>query len=241
MILDIQGITCGFLERNGGVSSHPYDSLNVKSSPLVNDSVANVAKNLSTVLNKSDIDLGSLIMLYLEGGSEVIEIDEAGGHRTIYGVDGAVTKLKNCTLAISVADCLPVLLFDKKAGVIGISHAGWKGSAEGITSKVLAKMVDLGAKPEDIVATIGPAICGNCYEVDNEVAERFASDFVTRKENGKYTLSLHGANKAELENAGVTMVNVVEMCTYENTDKFFSARKDDPTGRFLAYIMSSKG
>lgn len=234
-LLKKRGIVHGFSQRIGGVSKPPADSLNTKKSPLVPDSIENVASNLKTIMKDfSEIDNG--VLLYLEGGNNVAEIDNCSGFKTLYKYDGAVTNQLNCLLAVTVADCLPILLVDYSVGIIGISHAGWKGSAGKITTKVIKQMTKLGAQPKDIEAIIGPGICGNCYEVDEEVARQFAPDVVKKQQNGKYLLDTVKANIIELSEAGVSEIELIDICTYENTDKFFSARKEAETGRFLAYI-----
>lgn len=230
-------IAHGFTQRSGGISKVPFDSLNTKKSILVPDHISNVASNIKSILD-SEINVKNGVLLYLEGGSNVTTINQCSGLRTVYGYDGAVTKQKNCFLAITVADCLPILLVDRKSSITGIAHAGWKGSAGKITTKVIEQMIQLGANLEDTTAVIGPGICGDCYEVGKEVATKFDSKYVTEKARNKYLLDLVGANYEELKIAGVSEVDVVNICTFENTDKFYSARKDNTTGRFLAYISS---
>ncbi len=235
-LLSNLNITHGFTERSGGVSPAPMDSLNTKVSPLVLDKIKNVTTNLASIFDEANPPIKKCALLYLEGGSNVASVDKCDGLMTLYGVDGAATKLKNLALAVTVADCVPILLADKQSGVVGISHAGWKGSAGKITAKVVKQMTRLGAEPSQIMAVIGPGICGKCYEVGPEVAERFDSEYSKSREGGKYGLDLRGVNMAQLRTEGVTQIEDVGICTYENTDRFFSARKEGQTGRFLAYI-----
>ena len=234
-LLEKCGIIHGFSQRTGGVSKSPVDSLNTKKSPLVPDSIENVAINIKRIMKDfPSVDNG--VLLYLEGGDNVVKIEDCAGFKTLYGYDGAVTDQKDCFLAVTVADCLPILLVDASAEVIGISHAGWKGSAGKITTKVIEQMLELGAKPANIEAVIGPGICGDCYEVDEEISKQFSSDVTEKRQNGKYLLNIVKANMIELRGAGVSEIEVIDICTYENTNKFFSARKEVETGRFLAYI-----
>ena len=230
------GINHGFSERVGGVSPAPTKSLNLKVSPLVPDDIKNVASNIGMILQKNSQYFSGGVLLYLEGQAEVTLVEKCDGFKTLYGFDGAVTNQTNCTLAITVADCLPILLADKKSGIIGISHAGWKGSAGKITTKVIEQMVSIGASKKDIVAVIGPGICKKCYEVDKEVADEFSPNLSTVSRDNKYFLDLVKANIDELRNSGITSVENLDICTFENTDRFFSARKEGQTGRFLAYI-----
>ncbi len=235
-ILRKSGVKHGFTERSGGVSPAPMDSLNTKVSLLVPDRVANVSENLEKILKEGGLTNSMFTLLYLKGRSNVTQVNIVDGLQTLYGFDGAVTQLRGSTLAMTVADCLPVLLMDQRAGVIGISHAGWKGSADKITPKVVEQMVSLGAEPSKIVAAIGPGICGKCYEVGPEVAERFDVEYLDQQENGKYLLNLRAVNVAQLQEQGVTRIDHLDICTYENNKRFFSARREGKTGRFLAYI-----
>ncbi len=230
------GIAHGFTERTGGVSPAPLSSLNTKISPLVPDNISNVSENFARIFSESESVFKNCTFLYLESNSKVARVNQVTGHQTLYGADGVVTNLAGHTLAIPVADCLPILLVDKKAGVIGVSHAGWKGSADRITTKVLKKMVSHGANPKEIMVSIGPSICGECYEVGAEVAEKFDEKFKKKSKSDKYLLDLVSANVDELHSFGVEQIDDLGICTYENTDRFFSARKENKTGRFLAYI-----
>lgn len=235
-MLTKNGVIHGFTERTGGVSPAPTDSLNTKVSPLAPDELQNVSRNLGEIISGSGEINDKFTLLYLEGKSTVVQVQNVDGLQTLYNADGAVTQQKGAALAITVADCLPILLIDKDAGVIGISHAGWKGSVDQITTKVVNQMVSLGANAENIMAALGPGICADCYEVGPEVAERFEREFTKKRDNGKYSLDLAGVNITELKTAGITQIDNLDICTYENTDRFFSARKEKKTGRFLAYI-----
>lgn len=226
----------GFTQRGGGVSPAPTASLNTKISPIIPDDIANLAKNIQRIFLKTGLDKKNGVLLYLENDTKVIRIEKCSGWQTLYNFDGAVTNEPGCALAIPVADCFPILLADDKAGVIGIAHAGWRGTVGKITTKVVEQVQKLGARAGDIKAVIGPGICGQCYEVGPEVAERFSADEVKKKPDGKYLLDLAKANQKELRQLGVEKIEQIGDCTFENTDRFFSARREGRTGRFLAFI-----
>ena len=109
------------------------------------------------------------------------------GEPTVIEADGQVTSRKNVALGMFAADCLPVLMADAEAGVIGAAHCGRRGLQNGVIGATVEKMVAKGAKPERIVATLGPCICGDCYEVGGDIADEFDAQFP-----GTFTLSRFG-------------------------------------------------
>ncbi|MDR0551613.1 MAG: polyphenol oxidase family protein [Spirochaetaceae bacterium] len=152
-------------------------------------------------------------------------------------VDGFVTARQDAALAVTVADCLPVLLLDVRGiaaghgaagnGAFAAVHSGWKGT--GIAAEALRLMgKHYGTKPEDAAAILGPCICGDCYEVDGERAAIFEKEFgqgsldayplgqVTRKEYGRYFIDLRAANAALLADAGVRNIAYCTDCTFTN-------------------------
>ncbi len=159
--------------------------------------------------------------------------------------DAVITNLTGIAIGIQVADCVPILLYDKKAGVIGAVHAGWRGTAEGILKKTLLKMEgvfssDIG----DILIAIGPAIRVCSYEVGRDVLEKVISrtgegDYHTGK-NGKPRLDLPLANMAQAVSAGVPeeKIWVSRECTFCDADTFNSYRRDGRSaGRQGGFIM----
>lgn len=229
------GIVHGFCQRQGGISPAPFASLNVKVSELVPDKVRNTVVNQRRAYKALGLEHKSIVMLQLRGRHATAVIDSTGGGRTMLDIDGAATSVPDTALCLTVADCLPVLLADKTAGVIGVAHAGWQGAAGKVSSRVIELMSGLGARPRQIVAAIGPSICGRCYEVKDDVSSKFEPTFINRK-GGKQYLDLWAAVESELKNAGVNRIDNVGICTYENTDKYFSARRESVTGRHLAAI-----
>ena len=109
------------------------------------------------------------------------------GEPTVIEADGQVTSRKNVALGMFAADCLPVLMADPEAGVIGAAHCGRRGLQKGVIGATIEKMVSKGAQPERIVATLGPCICGDCYEVGGDIADEFDAQFP-----GTFTLSRFG-------------------------------------------------
>ncbi len=160
--------------------------------------------------------------------------------------DAMITNEKNLYLMIMGADCVPILLYDPTKEIIGAAHAGWRGTVQGIAlSTVKAMQNEFGCNPKHLIAGIGPSIGPQNYEVDQVVYDAFSDAFdyfndlfTNGKQPGKYQLDLWKANKIQLLNAGLREENieVSGICTFENNEVFFSARKGD-SGRFASGIM----
>jgi YfiH family protein len=159
--------------------------------------------------------------------------------------DALITRERNTCIAVMSADCVPILLFDKRSGALGAVHSGWRGTVARILEKTLLEMRSaFGTRGEDLLAGIGPSASQDCYEVGDEVInsvqEAFGNEsgLMTFEANGKARLDLWKANKIQLLEFGVreAAIEISNLCTIKNNDHFFSARKGD-TGRFAAGIM----
>lgn len=158
---------------------------------------------------------------------------------TVAGTDALVTALPDVPLLLFYADCVPVLLADKRTGAIGLAHAGWRGTLAKIAAKTVQAMQDeLGSRPQDIVAAIGPSIGACCYEVDDFVrgrargCEGFFSAVPDKP--GHYMLDLWGYNRSVLLESGVLPqhIAVAQVCTAHNSSLFCSHRAEQGhTGR----------
>lgn len=166
-------------------------------------------------------------------GSTVARVDEPKD--VVQGVDGLVTNQRGVALFATFADCYPVVLWDPVQRTAGLAHAGWRGTVAGVAKAAVKAMRDeYGCAPEDIHAGIGPGICGRCYEVGAEVASQFDSRFVTAS-GDRFLLDLAGANRAQLEEAGVSNVHVLGICTKESG--FLPSHRRTPDGtRFGAIV-----
>ena len=142
--------------------------------------------------------------------------------------DALVTDRPGLVLAIVTADCAPILLADEEAGVIGAAHAGWRGARGGVVANTVAAMEGLGARPDRIVAAIGPCIAQDSYEVDEKFRERFDDDaarFFVPGSEGHYQFDLPGYVARRLSDAGVVTLDVLGHDTYAEEDRFFSYRR----------------
>jgi len=155
--------------------------------------------------------------------------------------DAMITNKKDIVLCVLTADCVPILLMDKKKCVIATVHAGWKGTNSKILSKTVDKMVSyFDVNPKDIIACIGPSIGQCCYEVNGDVAKHFSQVSNAYIQKGiKYMLDLPTINRQLLLKSGVIESNIEmsHVCTSCEVDRFFSYRKEQGcSGRFMSMI-----
>jgi len=149
-------------------------------------------------------------------GAQVGRIDRPVG--VADGVDALVTDRPGVPLFATYADCYPILLYGPDPRCIGLVHAGWRGTAAGVTPAAVAALKrEYGCPPEALKAGIGPGICRRCYEVGSEVAARFGSEFVETDSRGRLLLDLAGANRQALIEAGVRRewIHQIGVCTKE--------------------------
>ena len=157
-------------------------------------------------------------------------------------VDGLITDEPGIALATFYADCVPLLFVDPVRRAVGLSHAGWRGTAQGMGARTAEAMKEaFGSRPEDLLVGIGPSICRDCYEVSEDVAKAFRelfsradfqglsvrlSDVLSDKGNGKYQLDLWKANQAVCLSAGVRPehISMTDVCTCCNPGRLFSHR-----------------
>jgi len=171
-------------------------------------------------------------------GADVVDAD-ATHARALPRADAAVTRASGVVLAVRVADCLPVLLCDRSGATIGIAHAGWRGLAAGVIENTVAAMA---CEPAGIAAWLGPAIGPSAFEVGPEVRDAFvaaddeAARAFVRGRTGKWLADLYGLACRRLARAGVEQVAAMRVCTFSDARRFFSYRRDGPTGRMGAFI-----
>lgn len=202
------------------------------------------AQNLNRFLANLGVSPGRLVKTRQEQAGEIAEVGLPNRGEVVGPADGLITPSHNLLLVIFAADCLPVLLFDPVKGIIGLSHAGWRGSAKGISRKMIESFRRLGSNPRDILVGLGPAICVNHYPVGKEgiVQETFAQEgnqtavFVDDK------LDLEKTNTRQLVESGVLEKNieVSGVCTFEDPN-FYSFRKEknNLSGEIAAVIGRS--
>lgn len=230
------GVGAAFTGRPGGVSTAPYDSLNLGGA--VGDDPAAVTANRRRAAAALGVDPARTVWMRQVHGADVAFVTapaDAGDHGP---VDAIVTTVPGLALAVLVADCAPVLLADPAAGVAGAAHSGRPGTAAGVVPALVKAMCERGADPARIRAAIGPAACGGCYEVPAEMRDEVAAvvpaaHATTAK--GTPGLDIRAGIAAQLAASGVDDVRVDPRCTIE-TPGLFSYRRDGRTGRFAGFV-----
>jgi YfiH family protein len=245
---DIPAIRHGFMTRAGGVSTGIYGSLNCGLGS--NDDPANVAENRRRCAARFDLTADRLVTLYQVHSPDVVTVDRPWAHGGDQPrADAMVTATPGIALGILTADCVPVLLVDAEARVIGGAHAGWKGAKGGVIDATIAAMVALGARPDRIVAAIGPCIAQDSYEVGPEFPERFLDEdeanagfFVPARRAGHSMFDIGGYVERRLELSGVGTIRRSPNDTVTEEDSFFSYRRatlrgEKDYGRGISVIM----
>jgi polyphenol oxidase len=245
------GLFHGFSTRRGGVSWGAFSSLNL--SFEVGDDPDAVEENRSRLRSDMGIENLPLVKVRQVHGDGISVIGEETVKRPgfpeellSHPADALVTGIPGVTLAISVADCVPILLFDPRKRVIAAVHAGWRSTAAGLADKVVRTLREtFGTRPEDCVVGIGPSIGICCYEVDRPVMEAFAEFFpnweglVRDRGEGRWHLDLAQANRILLQESGVNpkAISSSGRCVSCCRDLFFSHRRDGKrTGRTMGLI-----
>lgn len=167
-------------------------------------------------------------------GNRIARVDEP--QDVVQGVDGLVTDRLGVSLFATYADCYPIALWDREKKAVALVHAGWRGTQARVAEAAVEAMrQEYGSEPADIVAGVGPGICGRCYEVGGEVASQFDPSFVRPGRDDRFLLDLVAANVSQLEAAGVRAIHVIGMCTKE-TDFLPSHRRNQDGTRFGAIV-----
>lgn len=202
------------------------------------------AKFLGSVGGLSEGDVVEARQIH---GNHVKVVGEKEKGHLILETDALITNTLGVALLIKIADCVPILLVDTRKKAVGVVHAGWRGTVQEITRLAVNHTEDhFGTNPQDLVVGIGPSIGPCCYEVDAPVIEQFRSKFkyadklFSKQKNVHAHLDLWEANKIQLIEAGVKEHNIeiAGICTFDNSDMFFSERKGGRTGRFGAVIWT---
>ncbi|TDD97745.1 peptidoglycan editing factor PgeF [Jiangella asiatica] len=225
-----------FTDRFGGVSAPPYDQLNLGGH--VGDDPAAVARNRALLAEAIGLAPSSVSYMNQVHGARVAVVDGPWSGAAPE-VDALVTTVTDRALAVLVADCVPVLVADPEAGVVGVAHAGRAGLAAGVVPALVSAMRDLGARK--LTAAIGPAVCGRCYEVSEAVRAEVAavvpeSWAVTRDETP--ALDIPAGVAAQLRTAAAAVVDV-GTCTIEDGASY-SYRRSGLTGRFAGVAWMSQ-
>src|SRR3954469_8431325 len=217
-------------DRRGGRSASPYDSFTLGAH--VGDAPGDVAANRERLARELGVAGEQLVWMSQVHGNGVAVVD-GPSDGPVPDADALVTATPGLVLCVLVADCVPVLLSDAEAGVVAAVHAGREGVRQKVVPSALAAMGRLGARPQNITALLGPAVCGACYEVPREMqaeVERVAPGSAVRTRKGTPGLDLRAGLAGVLTRAGVREVVHDPRCTVEDR-LLFSHRRDGVTGR----------
>ncbi|PIT70854.1 peptidoglycan editing factor PgeF [Bartonella tribocorum] len=243
--LHSHGIKHGFFTRQGGISKSLYYSLNVGKSS--NDQPEHIVQNCLLIADYFSIEIKNLVTV-----NQIHSCNVVVAHQAIIGAppkaDALVTTTPGLVIGVLTADCGPILFADPQAGVIAATHAGWRGSLNGIIEKTIAVMEKQGAKRQSIIAALGPCIGPHHYEVTSEFYNQFIERdskfqkyFSKTEKVNHFHFNLWSFIINKLKEAGVHAF-CVELCTYQNEQHFFSYRRaiqrNEPDyGRQISAIM----
>ncbi len=241
---DSPSLTHAIFTRRGGVSQEPFAALNLGVS--VGDNPAAVAENFWRACRLLNITPEQTAACHLIHSAEVITVTRANRQRVMGQADGLITAEPDVYLAMRFGDCTPLIFFDPRRGAVGLTHAGWRGTMKNAAGATVKMMVQqLGCRPEDIVAVIGPAIGPCCYEVGPDVVAAANQSFTEvdglfSRRNGRSDrafFDMWAANRRQLAASGVGQIIQSELCTACRTDLFYSHRAEKGrTGRFGVMI-----
>lgn len=233
----------GFFSRQGGVSEGPFSSLNLMMKEGENPK--NVLENLKRIGQFIGVESSHIVQMDQVHGKEVVVVDAP--HEDIWPqADALITKTPGLALLVRTADCVPIVLADECAGIVGIVHSGWRGTCQNIIGVCVKKMVDLGATT--LKAVIGPCIHQKDYEVDDQTYKTFTEGnpgfekFFQKHEN-KFLLDLVGSCVWLLEESGVRHLDIIDRNTFAEPENFFSCRYakslGQPFGVQASFVMIS--
>ncbi|EHK87832.1 peptidoglycan editing factor PgeF [Saccharomonospora azurea] len=219
--------------RAGGRSKPPFDSFNL--GDHVGDDPDAVAANRRRLATELGLPENRLVWMEQVHGRTVTVVDGTESEPA-EATDALVTSTPGVALVALVADCVPVLLGDPEAGVVAAVHAGRVGARVGVVPAALEVMVSQGARPERVEALLGPAVCGDCYEVPGPMAEDVEAHLpgsACKSRKGTPALDLRAGLWNQLADLGVGRIGVDPRCTMED-ETLFSHRRSAPTGRIAA-------
>ena len=229
---EIAGLRHCFTTRNGGVSTGYLASMNLS---FIKEKRETVEENYRRLCAAEGFVMPRLTLTHQTHTANVRLVNEATAgmgiskESDVRDTDGLITELSDTPLAVFVADCAPILMYDRGSGAVAAVHSGWRGTRHGIAAAALQKMAEAyGTEPRNVVAAVGPCIGRCCYEVGQDFRDEWdrqedESLFEVR-ENGKYHFDLKEANHRVLQRAGVCEIYVSEECTCCKPDLLFSHR-----------------
>ena len=244
------GVTAFRTTRHGGYSQGNYGELNVNL--FCGDEPEAIARNRRLLCKELAVAEDRLVMPHQVHDTGVSQIgktffmlSEEIRKQVLEGIDALITNLKHICIGVSTADCIPIIIYDPEHHAAGVVHSGWRGTVANITGRVVTSMqMAYQSKPELLKAVIGPGISLKNFEVGDEVYDAFADagypmEQISQKQE-KWHIDLFACCRLQLEATGIKAENIKEsgICTYDNVEDFFSARKlGIASGRILTGIV----
>ena len=245
-LLKFSEISHGFFNKKGGVSKGIYKSLNCRVGSK--DKKINIKKNFEVIKKKINKDSEEIFLVKQIHDNKFIFLSQNSNikNRSI-NADAIITDKKKIPIAILTADCVPLLIFDKKRKMIAAIHAGWRGAYKGIIQKVIKFMFNKGCKKEDMIVAIGPSISIKNYEVGKKFKDKFIKKdkknfvFFKNKKNKIY-FDLPNYAKKQVKLNKIKNIDLLNIDTFNEKNNFFSARRslkhnDNDYGRNISIIM----
>jgi polyphenol oxidase len=233
---NVPGLVSAESTRHGGVSAPPFYSLNLGGS--TQDKPENVMENNLRFFGALEVPFEQVAKSHQVHGTEILHTEVPGRFE---GFDALITNTRGVQLAITVADCTPVLVYDPVQKAVGAAHAGWKGTVGEIAVKMIAKMSEqFGTVAADCLGYVGTCIDECSFEVDSDVSQHFDDPYKQWDAvKGKFLINLKAANKNQLLKAGLLPehIEVSQYSTVLHNEEYFSHRKEKgTTGRMLVTI-----
>lgn len=245
------GLEVGFTTKNGGVSQQAFSGLNFGFH--VGDDQGAVCENRLLLADKIDFPLSGWVgaeQTHDVHIQKITKLDQGRGSESyessFSATDGFLTNEQGILLTLCFADCVPIYFIEPDSRLIGVAHAGWKGTVNGIASEMIGKFQQNGANSGKISVIIGPSICKKCYIVDERVISLVKNRLddvenipYNQVSEGQYSLDLKEVNRLILSKAGVKNdnIHVTDYCTSCHSEHFYSHRRDQGNaGRMMAYI-----
>ena len=235
-----------FTTRHGGVSNGTLSTLNLSYSR--GDKIENVKENYRRLAEALGLPYSNFIGCRQVHGTnvEIVTLEDVE-KKTQFVCDGLITKEAGIVLVTVHADCTPVYIYDTQTPAVGMIHSGWKGTLGEIVAVAIEKMQkNFGSRPENIKIILGPCICGDCFEVREDVKLEFeeklpwSREYIKIKDSEHWTIDLKGIIKNSLARQGIPMKNIYDsgICTMEKTDILFSHRGERGNTGTMAALIS---
>lgn len=236
--------------RKGGISTGEYASLNLGN--FSDDKREHILQNRHLLCKTLGIPYSHLVGAHQVHGTEVklvdaglVEMNRESRNNVLEGFDALICNTPGICIAVTTADCVPILLFDTVTKTIAVIHSGWRSTLNNIVNFTLSSMKEhFSVSPASVVAAIGPCISGKVYEVGTELETQFRQKgfdtdaYFQKTGNGKYLFDIRLAVESQLQMAGIQNIEVSPHCTFSEPERFFSARRQGiMSGRMLSGIM----